>query len=409
MGSVRTTCCIVGGGPAGVMLGYLLARAGVDVTVLEKHKDFFRDFRGDTVHPSTMQLMKELGILDEFLQQPHQRVDHVRAVFGGQTFEMASLRTLKIDTPFIALMPQWDFLNFLTGKAKAYPEFHILMEHEAVDLLGKGGRIEGVVVKSPEGEKRIEADLVIACDGRHSIVREKAGLPLREHGVPIDVLWFRLGRPLDDPIEQVVGIVNDGKMLILFDRGDYFQAGLVIQKGSFPRIQQEGLEAFRKSITQMVPQLGDRTVELKDWDQVKLLSVQINRLLHWSRPGLLCIGDAAHAMSPVFGVGINLAIQDAVASANILAAALRKRQSTDALLANVQRRRAFPTNGTQAMQVIVHKGLSWVFRHRGPMKPPLPLRLVTRIPGFQSRLARIVGIGLRPEHIHTPDVHDGQR
>ncbi|MGC2297354.1 MAG: FAD-dependent oxidoreductase, partial [Acidobacteriaceae bacterium] len=328
MGSLRTTCCIVGGGPAGVMLGYLLARAGIDVTVLEKHKDFFRDFRGDTVHPSTMQLMKELGILNDFLQQPHQRVDHVRAVFGGQTFEMASLRTLKIDTPFIALMPQWDFLNFLTSKASAYPEFHILMEHEAVDLLGKGGRIEGVVVKSPEGEKKIEADLIIACDGRHSIMREKAGLPLREHGVPIDALWFRLGRPANDPIQQVVGIVNDGKMLILFDRADYFQAGLVIQKGSFPKIQQEGLEAFRKSITQMVPQLGDRTEELKNWDQVKLLSVQINRLLQWSRPGLLCIGDAAHAMSPVFGVGINLAIQDAVASANILAAALQERHNT---------------------------------------------------------------------------------
>jgi 2-polyprenyl-6-methoxyphenol hydroxylase-like FAD-dependent oxidoreductase len=405
MGSVRTTCCIVGGGPAGVMLGYLLARAGVAVAVLEKHKDFFRDFRGDTVHPSTMQLMKELGILEDFLRQPHQRIDHVRAVFGDEAFEMASLGSLKIDTPFIALMPQWDFLNFLTAKAKAYPEFHLLTEHEGIDLMGKRGRIQGVVVRTPDGETQIEADLVIACDGRHSVMREKAELPLKEHGVPIDVLWFHISRWEDDPVKDVMGRVNYGKLLILIDRGDYFQAGLLIQKDSFPRVQREGLDAFRKSIAQMEPALGDRVDEIQSWDQVKLLSVQINRLLEWSRPGLLCIGDAAHAMSPVFGVGINLAIQDAVATANALAGALDRKEGTDALLARVQRRREFPAKGTQAMQVMVHKGLSWVFRQHGPMRAPLLLKMATRIPGFQGRVARTVGMGLRPEHIQTADVH----
>jgi 2-polyprenyl-6-methoxyphenol hydroxylase-like FAD-dependent oxidoreductase len=405
MSSVRTTCCIVGGGPAGVMLGYLLARAGVEVAVLEKHRDFFLDFRGDTVHPSTMQLMKELGILEDFLRQPHQRVDHVRAVFGEEALEMASLGSLKIDTPFIALMPQWDFLNFVTGKAKAYREFQLLTEHEAVDLMEKQGRIEGVIVRTPDGDRQIEADLVVACDGRHSVMREKAGLRVKEYGVPIDVLWFGISRRENDPVKDVMGRVNYGKLLILIDRGDYFQAGLLIQKDSFSKVQREGLDAFRKSIAQMEPALGDRVDEIQSWDQVKLLSVQINRLLEWSRPGLLCIGDAAHAMSPVFGVGINLAIQDAVATANALAGALGRKEETDALLVRVQRRRDFPTKGTQAMQVMVHKGLSWVFRQRGPMRAPTLMKVATRIPGFQGRVARTVGMGLRPEHIQTTDVH----
>jgi 2-polyprenyl-6-methoxyphenol hydroxylase-like FAD-dependent oxidoreductase len=405
MTSNNTTCCIVGGGPAGVMLGYLLARAGVEVTVLEKHKDFFRDFRGDTVHPSTMQLMKELGILEEFLRQPHQQVDTVRAVFGGQTFELASLKKLRIDTPFIALMPQWDFLNFLSGKAKAYSEFSLLMEHEAVNLLRNGSRIQGVVVRTPDGEKRIEADLVIACDGRHSIMRQQAALPVKDYGAPIDVLWFRISRAENDPVKQVMGNINYGKLLILLDRGNYFQAGLIIEKGSFERIQQEGIAAFRRSITEMVPQLGNRADEIETWDQVKLLSVQVNRLRQWGRPGLLCVGDAAHAMSPVFGVGINLAIQDAVAAANQLAVPLRNGENTDAILGRVQKRREFPTVGTQQMQVMVHRALRWVFRQRGPMKPPWLLREGVRIPGLQTFVARTVGMGLRPEHVRTEDIH----
>jgi 2-polyprenyl-6-methoxyphenol hydroxylase-like FAD-dependent oxidoreductase len=402
---MRTTCCVVGGGPAGVLLGYLLARAGVQVTVLEKHKDFNRDFRGDTVHPSTLQLMKQLGILEEFLQQPHQKIQEARVTFGGESFVMASLRDLPIDTPFVALMPQWDFLNFLTSKAKRYPEFQILMEHEATGLVVTDGRVNGVKVQSPEGEKQIEARLVVACDGRHSILRKAAGLPMKEHGVPIDVLWFRLSRRPEDSCEQVLGNVNYGKLLILIDRGDYFQAGLLIRKGSFAQIQQQGLEAFRESLVQVVPQLGDRVAEIQEWDQIKLLSVQINRLEQWWRPGLLCIGDAAHAMSPVFGVGINLAIQDAVATANLLASPLRKGEDPDLLLHEVQTRREFPAAGTQRMQVVVHALLLRVFRHNGPMKPPLLLRLVKRIPRMQTRVAKVVGIGLRPERIETPDIH----
>jgi 2-polyprenyl-6-methoxyphenol hydroxylase-like FAD-dependent oxidoreductase len=388
------------------MFGYLLARAGVRVTVLEKHRDFNRDFRGDTVHPSTLQLMKQLGLLEEFLALPHQRVDLVRAVFGGRTFEMASLGTLNIDTPFVALMPQWDFLNFLSGKAKAYREFTLLMQHEATDLLGIDGRIHGVIAKSPSGEKRIEAALVIACDGRHSVMRQLAALPLREYGVPIDVLWFRISRPQDGPLgEQVLGNVNYGRMLILINRGDYFQAGLVIRKGSLPEIQHRGLEAFRQTLVEMVPTVASHVSEIRGWDQVKLLSVQINRLLEWSRPGLLCIGDSAHAMSPVFGVGINLAIQDAVAAANILAAPLSNGENPDPFLQKVQERREFPAEATQRMQLFVHRGLSWVFRQQGPMRPPLLLRIITRIPGFQSRVARTIGMGLRFEHIQTPNVH----
>ncbi len=405
MEPVQTECCIAGGGPAGVMLGFLLARAGVQATVLEKHKDFFRDFRGDTVHPSTLQLMKELGILEEFLKLPHSRIDAARATFGGRTFEVASLSKLKIATPFIALMPQWDFLNFLSCKAQAYPGFQLLMEHEATDLIERDGRVRGVIVQTPQGQRRIEAGLVIACDGRHSTMRARAALPVEEIGVPIDVLWFRISRRPSDPGEMVLGNVNFGRVLILIARGDYYQAGLLIAKDGFPAVQQQGLPVFRQIIAQMVPALADRTQEIADWDQVKLLSVQINRLRQWSRPGLLCIGDAAHAMSPVFGVGINLAIQDAVATANHLAATLRDGGNPDPLLAGIQAQRLPPARGTQAMQKLVHRGMQWVFRQHGPMKPPLLIRTVTKIPGMQGLVARIVGVGLRPEHIHTPDIH----
>ena len=387
------------------MLGYLLARAGVEVTVVEKHKDFFRDFRGDTVHPSTMQLMKELGLLESFLKQPHQRVDTIRAVFGEYTFELASLKDLDIDTPFIALMPQWDFLNFLSGNAKAFPEFKLLMEHEATDLVQNGGRVQGIVVKTAAGLKNIEADLVVACDGRHSLMRQKAGLAVEEIGVPIDVLWFRISHPENDTVKPVMGNINYGKMLVLIDRGDYFQAGLLIEKDSFARIQSGGIEAFRRSVTQMVPGFGNRTDEIKDWNDVKLLSVQINRLHQWSKPGILCMGDAAHAMSPVFGVGINLAIQDAVAAANHLATALGKKENTEALCNEVQKRREFPTNGTQYAQVVVHNRLKTIFRQQGPMEPPMLLKMGVHIPGMQSFIARTVGMGLRPEHIETFDAH----
>jgi len=402
MNDRRTTCCIAGGGPAGIMLGYLLARNGVPVIVLEKHKDFFRDFRGDTVHPSTLQVMHELGLLDELLHVHHQRVTSVSGNFGGVPLEMANLKHVNTRCRFVALMPQWDFLNFLASKAKRYPQFELKMEHEAIDLIRQGPRISGVVMRTPEGIKEIQADLVVGCDGRHSSIRRAAGFQVQETGVPIDVLWFRLSRSSDDPAHQVLGNVNYGRALILIDRGDYYQAGLIIPKGSFQQIQQQGLEGFHALITKIVPFLGDRTGELSSWDQVKLLTVQINHLPSWHRPGLLCIGDAAHAMSPAFGVGINLAIQDAVATANILSPALNYREVDDALLARVQQRREFPTRLTQMLQVFVHKGLETIFRNLGPMRPPLPLRIAVRVPGFQHLVGRVVGIGVRPEHVQLP-------
>jgi 2-polyprenyl-6-methoxyphenol hydroxylase-like FAD-dependent oxidoreductase len=305
--SFNTTCCVVGGGPAGVMLGYLLARAGVAVTILEKHRDFFRDFRGDTVHPSTLELLYELGLLEEFLKLPHQKVTSVGVTFGDFTFEAANFQRLHTHCRFGVIMPQWDFLNFLSEQGKKYRNFVLRMEHEAVDVLYHGERVRGVVVRAPGGTEHIEADLVIACDGRHSIMRAGGHLPVRELGVPIDVLWFRITRRKHDR-EQALGHIDFGKMLVLIDRNDYFQAGLIIPKNSFEQIKQKGLEALRQDISRIAPFLSDRIQELRDWQEIKLLSVQINRLERWYRPGLLCIGDAAHAMSPVFGVGINLAI-----------------------------------------------------------------------------------------------------
>jgi 2-polyprenyl-6-methoxyphenol hydroxylase-like FAD-dependent oxidoreductase len=397
--TIETTCCIVGGGPAGMMLGYLLARAGVSVTVLEKHNDFFRDFRGDTVHPSTLELMHELGLLEDFLKLPHQRLSSVEGVFGDFAFQVADLRHVPAQCKFVALMPQWDFLNFLSSRAKTFPAFDLRMQHQAVDLLRDNGRVTGVEARTLEGTVQIRADLVVGCDGRHATTRQVAHLEVIESGVPIDVLWFRIPREASDP-EQLFGNINYGKALILINRGNYFQSGFIIRKGAFEEIKRNGLEAFRASIREIAPYLGDRVGELQDWEQIKLLTVQINRLRRWHRPGLLCIGDAAHAMSPAGGVGINLAIQDAVAAANLLAIPLQERRATEKLLARVQRRREFPTRVTQAFQVNAHKGFEYVFRHPGPIRAPWQLKLVLRIPGLQRLIGRLVGMGVRPEHIH---------
>jgi 2-polyprenyl-6-methoxyphenol hydroxylase-like FAD-dependent oxidoreductase len=391
--SIETTCCVVGGGPAGIMLGYLLARAGVAVTVLEKHQDFFRDFRGDTVHPSTLEILRELGLLEDFLQVPHQQLTSIGGVVGDFRFEAADFRHLPTHCKFVALMPQWDFLDFLSSRAKKFPGFRLLMQHEAVGLVP-----EGVEARTPEGPLQIRARLVVGCDGRHSTIRQAANLEVLEFGVPIDVLWFRLSRKPDDP-EQLLGNINYGKALILINRGDYFQSGLIIPKGSFERIQRDGLDAFREDISKIAPYLGDRVQELENWDRIKLLTVRINRLPRWHLPGLLCIGDAAHAMSPAGGVGINLAIQDAVATANLLAEHLRAGAVPEAALASVQQRREFPTRVTQFLQVNAHKAFAKIFDNPGPIKAPWQLRAAVRIPGIQRLIARAVGLGARPEHI----------
>lgn len=395
---VETTCCVVGGGPAGMMLGYLLARQGVEVTVLEKHEDFFRDFRGDTVHPSTLEVLAELGLLKEFLKLPHQQVESVGVAIGESTFTMADFRHVPAQCKFVALMPQWDFLNFLSSHAKSFPAFQLLMKHEAVDLLRDGQRIAGVVARNDGQEVQVRADLVIGCDGRHSVTRHAAGLEVIEHGVPIDVLWFRISRKPDDPA-QVLGNINYGKLLILINRSDYFQAGLIIPKDSYSNIQALGIDTFRATIGRIAPWLGERINELHDWEQIKILTVQINRLRRWHRPGLLCIGDAAHAMSPAGGVGINLAIQDAVAAANLLAEPLRERHLREADLAAVQVRRVFPTRITQAIQLAAHRGFARVFENPGPIQAPWQLKAVQRIPGIHRALGYAVGIGARPEHV----------
>ena len=401
--TITTRCCIAGGGPAGMMLGFLLARAGIDVTVLEKHKDFLRDFRGDTIHPSTLELMHELGLLDEFLKLPHQEVSRLTFQVGAERIPMVDFSHLPTRCKFIALMPQWDFLNFLAKQGKRYPQFHLRMEAEATELISEGDRVTGLRAKTPDGDLEIHAALVVGCDGRHSTVRERAGLPVDDVGAPIDVLWFRLSRR-DGDTEETTGHIEAGQMIVMLNRGDYWQCAYVIPKGGIEAVKREGLPAFRDRVVALTPFVRDRVGELKSFDDIRLLTVTIDRLRQWHRPGLLCIGDAAHAMSPVGGVGVNLAVQDAVAAANILAEPLRAGAVTTEHLAAVQQRRAFPMRVIQRMQVIVQdKLLSPALASRERPKPPLLLRLIRWLPMLGRLPARLVGLGVRPEHIQTPE------
>ena len=386
-----------------MMLGFLLARAGIDVIVIEKHKDFLRDFRGDTIHPSTLELMYELGLLDEFLKLPHQEVSRLTFQVGAERIPMVDFSHLPTRCKFVALMPQWDFLDFLAKQGKRYPQFHLRMEAEATGLIVEGDRVTGLRAKTPDGDIEIQATLVVGCDGRHSTIREGADFTVDDIGAPIDVLWFRLSRKASDT-EDTTGHIEAGAMIVMLNRGDYWQCAYVIPKGGIEAVKREGLPAFRDRVVALSPFVRDRVGELKSFDDIKLLTVTIDRLRQWHRPGLLCIGDAAHAMSPVGGVGVNLAVQDAVATANILAGPLRAGTVTAEHLAAVQQRRTFPMRVIQRMQVIVQdKLLSPALASREQPKPPFVMRLIQWFPMLRRIPARIVGIGVRPEHIQTPE------
>jgi 2-polyprenyl-6-methoxyphenol hydroxylase-like FAD-dependent oxidoreductase len=402
MENVQTRCCVAGGGPAGMMLGFLLARAGIDVLVLEKHNDFLRDFRGDTIHPSTLELMYELAILDEFLKRPHQKVLQLSGKVGSETVTIADFTHLPTHCKFVALMPQWDFLNFIAEQARQYPPFHLRMQAEVTELIEEAGRIVGVRAKTPNGVLEVRADLTVGADGRHSTVRRNAGLEVIDLGAPMDVMWMRLSRRPDDP-GQTFGHIERGKMLVMLNREEYWQCAFVIPKGTADEVKQRGLAAFREEIAELEPFLHDRVSELQDWKQVSVLTVSVDRLAHWARPGLLCIGDAAHAMSPIGGVGINLAIQDAVAAANILGPKLLRGASTEHDLRAVQERRAFPTRATQSLQIAIqNRVIRRVLGDKGPLKLPWFLKLIFGAKYFRRLPARALGVGFRPEHVKLP-------
>ncbi len=396
---IVTDCCIAGGGPAGMMCGYILARAGLKVSVLEKHEDFFRDFRGDTVHPSTMEALSELGLLDDFLKRPHNEFHQLSALIGDTTVQVADFRSLPTKAKFVAIMPQWDFLNFLKEAGTAYPNLDVRMRCEATDLIERDGRVVGVKAKGPGADLEFEAKLVIAADGRTSVLRDKAGLKGIDFGSPIDVLWMRLPRKPDDA-NVPLGRMGAGHFMIMIERGDYFQCAYVTAKGGFDAIKAAGLDAFKQRLIEAAPLVADRIDALKGWDDVKLLTVTVDRLNQWWKPGLLCIGDAAHAMSPVGGVGINLAVQDAIAAANALAGPLKAGPVPDAPLAAVQARREGPVKTMQAIQVAIqNRMLTPVLAAKGPIKPPWPALLLNAIPLLRQIPARVVGMGFRMEHV----------
>jgi 2-polyprenyl-6-methoxyphenol hydroxylase-like FAD-dependent oxidoreductase len=400
---ITTSCAIAGGGPAGMMLGLLLARAGIDVVVLEKHADFLRDFRGDTIHPSTLEIMYELGILDDFLKRPHQEVRELSGLIGDERVVVADFSQLPTHCRFIALMPQWDFLDFLADRARRYPGFHLRMQARVTDLIMEQGRVLGLYAETPDGPLEIRADLVVGADGRHSDVRERAGLKVEDFGAPMDVLWFRLSKRPGDG-EQMLGRMQAGVVFVTLDRGDYWQCAYVIPKGGFNVLRSKGLEAFRAAIASLNPEFADRVQEIASWDDAKLLTVTVDRLKRWNRPGLLCIGDAAHAMSPIGGVGINLAVQDAVATANLLWEPLSKGRIPADRLGSVQARREWPTKMIQAVQLFIQKRvISNVLSLTERPRLPFVVTLFNRFPFLRRFPARLIGMGFRPEHVRSPE------
>ncbi len=386
-----------------MMLALLLARMGVDVFVLEKHADFLRDFRGDTIHPSTLEIMRELGLLDEFLKRPHQEIRELVGQVGKDIVTIGDFTHLPTHCRFLALMPQWDFLNFIRDQARRYPSFHLKMQAEVTDLIRENDTVAGVHAETLEGPLEIRAGLTIGADGRHSLVRQRAGLDVINLGAPMDVMWMRLSRRPSDPA-QTFGHVDRGKILVLLNREEYWQCAFVIAKGTADELRRRGLASFRQEIAGLAPFLRDRLEELRDWENISLLTVAVDRLARWSRPGLLCIGDAAHAMSPIGGVGINLAIQDAVATANILGPRLLQETPSENELHAVQRRRTFPTRATQRLQIVVQNNV--IRRVLGDAKPltlPWILKLLRRWPILRRIPARLIGVGFRPEHVRTPE------
>jgi 2-polyprenyl-6-methoxyphenol hydroxylase-like FAD-dependent oxidoreductase len=405
--TITVRCCIAGGGPAGMMLGLLLARAGIEVLVLEKHADFLRDFRGDTIHPSTLEIMHELGLVDALLRLPHEKVSELDALIGDTALRVADFSHLPTHCRFIAIMPQWDFLNFLAEQARRYAGFALRMHADVTGLIEQGGRVSGVRVTTPDGPLDVRADLVIGADGRHSVVRAQAGLTVEELGAPMDVAWFRLSRHPGDP-GSTRGRFDNGVIFVMINRGEHWQCGYVIAKGSIERLRARGLEPFRAEVARLSGFGLDRVAELADWDAVKLLTVRVDRLPRWYRPGLLCIGDAAHAMSPIGGVGINLAIQDAVATANLLAAPLAAGAPSPDDLERVQRRRMLATRVIQGLQIVAqNRILARVIGRAGAtdvMRPPRLVIAFNRLPMLRRIPGRLLGLGIRPEHVRSPAV-----